>query len=345
MSIRDREEQPETAQGLSAAVGGLSSADDPFRQAFEQAGVGMLVIDLDGLLLHANRAVCELFGFEREELLGRNLESLKHPEETDLDSDQFQKLATGELSRIQAERRYIHRCGQSLWVQMNAAVVRDAQGQPSYVVGHVHSIDDRRKAESDLRSLNSQLARLASFDGLTGLMNRRTLISGFEQMWLGSDDAREPLSCIILDIDHFKLVNDGHGHAAGDEVLRYVGAVLQESLRPHHLVGRWGGEEFLMICTNTRADDAFQIAEGIRARIGQKPIVWRDHFLPVTVSLGVAQRTIVCQEPHELIMMADEQLYAAKRMGRNCTCLAACLPDEDSDEDSCQTAVFRPTNM
>jgi PAS domain S-box-containing protein len=320
MSIRDREEQPETAQGLSAAVGGLSSADDPFRQAFEQAGVGMLVIDLDGLLLHANRAVCELFGFEREELLGRNLESLKHPEETDLDSDQFQKLATGELSRIQAERRYIHRCGQSLWVQMNAAVVRDAQGQPSYVVGHVHSIDDRRKAESDLRSLNSQLARLASFDGLTGLMNRRTLISGFEQMWLGSDDA-------------------------GDEVLRYVGAVLQESLRPHHLVGRWGGEEFLMICTNTRADDAFQIAEGIRARIGQKPIVWRDHFLPVTVSLGVAQRTIVCQEPHELIMMADEQLYAAKRMGRNCTCLAACLPDEDSDEDSCQTAVFRPTNM
>jgi diguanylate cyclase (GGDEF)-like protein/PAS domain S-box-containing protein len=322
----------------------IAACDDAFRQAFEHAGVGMIVVDLNGVLVHFNQAVCELLGYEREQLTGRSFDFLKHPDEAALESDQFHKLKAGELSRIHSERRYLHRNGQELWLQVNAALVRNAEGQPSYLVAHMHSIDDRRKAEIDLRSLNSQLARLASFDGLTGLPNRRTLLTGFEQMWISSRDAREPLSCVILDIDHFKLVNDCHGHAAGDEVLRHVGTVLQHAVRPTDLCGRWGGEEFLLVCNNTRADEAHQLAEQIRHLIALQPVTWRDLSIPITVSLGVAQRTIVCHEPHELIALADEQLYTAKRLGRNCTCMGADTVGDDVDEDSRQTAVFRPTN-
>ncbi len=226
-------------QRSGCAPTGDSLLVDPFRQSFEHAGVGMLVMDCEGTLLHANRALCELFGYEESDLVGRRFQQFRHPDEAELEADQFSRLATGELPRIQSERRYLHRNGQEVWVQATAALVRNEQGQPSCIVGHMHSIDDRRKAESDLRSLNSQLARLASFDGLTGLLNRRTLFTGFEQLWASSHDLREPLSCIILDIDHFKLVNDCHGHAAGDEVLRHVGNVLQNALRPHDLCGRW----------------------------------------------------------------------------------------------------------
>lgn len=336
---------PAVEHGADRAPGVAASGDDPFRQTFEHAGVGMVVMDRSGVLLHANRALGELFGYEPEELVGKRFQELKHPEEAALEADQFHKLAIGELSRIQSERRYLHRDGREVWVQASAVLVRDSHGRPSYIVGHVQSIDDRRKAESDLRSLNSQLARLASFDGLTGLLNRRTLLTGFEQLWASSRDQREPLSCIILDIDHFKQVNDCHGHAAGDEVLRHVGGVLQNAVRTHDLCGRWGGEEFLLVCNNTRAKEAHQLAESIRHLIALQPIVWRDLRIPVTVSLGVAQRTIVCHEPHELIALADEQLYTAKRLGRNCTCIGAEIADDSGDdEDARQTALFRPTN-
>lgn len=327
-----------------SASGSPCKACDPYRQAFEQADVGMVIIDLSGVLRQVNRAVCDLLGYEPEQLLGLRLDSLKHPEEVALDADQFVKLITGELSRVQSERRYLQRSGETIWVQSCVALVRDSAGQPSYLVGHIHSVDDRRKAESDLRTINSQLARLASFDGLTGLLNRRTLLTGFEQMWHTSRDERAPLSCVILDIDHFKSINDCHGHAAGDEVLRHVGGVLQSSLRPHDLGGRWGGEEFLFVCKDMRAEEAFKLAESIRLAISQLAITWRDQQIPVTVSLGVAQRTVVCHEPHELLALADEQLYAAKRMGRNCTCVSAEVSHDEADEDSVQTAVFRPTN-
>jgi len=346
--MTDNEPEPTTARSdtlpLGCGVEAASMSSNPFRQAFEHAGVGMVVMDLAGTLLHVNRSAGELFGHVPDELLGRRFDELKHPEEAALEADQFNKLATGELARIQSERRYRHRTGHDVWVQATAALVRDEHGQPSYIVGHFHSIDDRRRAESDLRTLNSQLARLASFDGLTGLLNRRTLLTGFEQMWTASGDSREPLSCIIFDIDHFKLVNDCHGHAAGDEVLRHVGSVLQNSIRPHDLCGRWGGEEFLVVCNNTRGDEAYQVAESIRHLVALQPIAWRELRIPVTISLGVAQRTVLCHEPHELIALADEQLYAAKRLGRNCACIGADVVEEEGDEDSRQTALFRPTN-
>jgi diguanylate cyclase (GGDEF)-like protein/PAS domain S-box-containing protein len=327
---------------IGCALEAVSLPSDPFRQAFEHAGVGMVVMDLAGTLLHVNRSAAELFGHSPEELLGYRYDELKHPDEAALEADQFDKLATGELAKIQSERRYRHRLGHDVWIQATATLVRDEQGQPSYIVGTFQSIDDRRKAESELRALNSQLARLASFDGLTGLPNRRTLVTGFEQMWAASSDSREPLSCILFDIDHFKQVNDCHGHAAGDEVLRHVGNVLLKAVRPHDLCGRWGGEEFLVVCHNARGDEAYQIAETIRRLVALEPVTWRDLQIPVTVSLGVAQRTVLCHEPHELIALADEQLYAAKRMGRNCACIGAEGVDEDA-EDSRQTTLFRPT--
>lgn len=131
----------------------------------------------------------------------------------------------------------------------------------------------------------------------------------------------EPFSAAILDIDFFKKVNDTYGHAAGDEVLRHIAGILEAAIRPYDQVGRWGGEEFMLVFPGVSQSEALVVSKRIRKQIADNPLLVEDLTIPVTVSLGVASRTEDnAKNIEELFNMADKALYYAKEHGRNRVC-------------------------
>jgi diguanylate cyclase (GGDEF)-like protein len=166
--------------------------------------------------------------------------------------------------------------------------------------------------------LFEQAERLATTDGLTGLTNRRTLNTQLVARVREAQRYHRPLSLLLLDIDHFKKVNDTHGHPAGDAVLRGVSAVARAQARETDLVARYGGEELAVVLPETDAAGARAIAERLRAAVeGTAHATTEQGSLRVTVSVGVATWPGGGQTPDELLTTADRALYRAKQTGRN----------------------------
>ena len=165
-----------------------------------------------------------------------------------------------------------------------------------------------------LRVANRKLRRLSRIDALTGLSNRGAIDQRLAEEILRARREGTALSAIMLDIDHFKLVNDQHGHVCGDDVLRALSARVRRLARTTDIVGRYGGEEFLFVLPHTASAEAEGLAERLRARIAETPIAG----LTVTASFGVS--TCPAGEPLsalELLERADAALYRAKNAGRN----------------------------
>jgi two-component system cell cycle response regulator len=171
---------------------------------------------------------------------------------------------------------------------------------------------------NELREKNLQLEQLSVTDALTGLRNRR-----FGEWYLSRELERtrrhgNPLSVLLADIDHFKRVNDAHGHAAGDAALRHVGRVLMEQVRKTDVCARWGGEEFLIVVAQVPLEGALAFAERQRAAIEATPLVMPDGGrLEPTISIGVATAVPADESPANLLAAADRGLYEAKAAGRN----------------------------
>ncbi len=181
------------------------------------------------------------------------------------------------------------------------------------------TIAEKDELERELRQANEQLARLASTDDLTGLANRRALQEALVRDLARADRDNTVLSVLMLDIDRFKAINDTHGHAQGDAVLRELGALLQGSLRASDVAGRYGGEEFLCILPCTDTQGALVVAQRIRSRLAAQSFGNADQPFRVTTSIGVA--TVGgpgCRSQEEqLLRRADDSLYQAKREGRD----------------------------
>jgi len=178
------------------------------------------------------------------------------------------------------------------------------------------------KTNADMAVLNRKLEEMATTDALTGLANRREAMTQLGQHWAAGQRSNQPLTCIMLDIDHFKQFNDTHGHDVGDLVLRETAAVLAGSTRAGEMACRLGGEEFLVICPNATAEMAVIAAERLRRQVESNHIEHNDLDLHVTVSAGVAQREESAHSIDDLLRAADEAMYAAKEAGRNRVCVA-----------------------
>ena len=187
----------------------------------------------------------------------------------------------------------------------------------------------KSQLESDLRLANQRLEGLASTDELTGLPNRRALQESLEYQLTVSERTSRPLSLIMIDVDHFKSFNDTMGHAAGDAVLRVLGALLRDIVRGGDLPARYGGEEFTVMLPDTDRDGAVIAAERIRCRL-EATRVTEDVPRPcqVTASFGVAT-TYGGESDESLFRRADQALYEAKRLGRNRVCVACDRDDEN----------------
>jgi diguanylate cyclase (GGDEF)-like protein len=162
---------------------------------------------------------------------------------------------------------------------------------------------------------------MAIYDTLTHLHNRRHLDQVLEVEFGNSILKKQPLSIIMVDIDHFKAVNDRYGHDEGDRALIHVASLLKESLRQHDIVARFGGEEFIVVLPKTILKNAVVIAERIRRSIEATPLSGTDGKVSLTVSLGIAAIPAIWPESkEELIKCADTALYEAKGKGRNRVC-------------------------
>jgi two-component system, cell cycle response regulator len=177
-----------------------------------------------------------------------------------------------------------------------------------------------RQIAAELAVANRRLANAALTDLLTGLPNRRSAMDQLEQAWSAASRSGQALSVMVIDIDHFKHINDTYGHAAGDAVLREAAAILRRSARREDSVCRIGGEEFLVICSNTDLESAMQSAERLRANLSAKPMPLGQTERTLTVSIGVATREPATVDMDALVSLADQALYAAKAAGRNQTC-------------------------
>lgn len=162
-----------------------------------------------------------------------------------------------------------------------------------------------------------RLRRSAEMDALTGALNRRTLDQWLTRSFAEAHRFNKDLSVLFVDLDHFKSINDTHGHAAGDHCLRRVSGALREVIGAQDLLARYGGEEFLVASPGANADTARQLGERIRAAVETLPVEWSGHALSLTASVGVASRWPHEQSSNETIERADKALYAAKRGGRN----------------------------
>lgn len=177
---------------------------------------------------------------------------------------------------------------------------------------------------NELSAANKRLQQQAMTDALTGLPNRRFGMDRLEQEWALTRRGERALSCMMLDIDHFKKINDTFGHQLGDEALKQVANALRHTARAQDVVCRYGGEEFLVICPDAGADAAYQAAERMRVSVAALRVLAPDgQPISLTISIGVAEKAGTMVELEKLINRADENLYAAKAQGRNRTVLNA----------------------
>lgn len=179
----------------------------------------------------------------------------------------------------------------------------------------------RKTVESQSRL--EELGKMAATDPLTGLYNRRQGLSVLEKemdRWFRTTD---PLSVLMLDLDHFKRVNDQYGHEAGDRVLCQAADRIRDSLRPFDTVSRWGGEEFLVMLPHTRLADAAQVADRLRLRLYPPMDLGEGRVISVTASIGVATVESGVHHSSQLVEAADKALYRAKEEGRDQVWLAA----------------------
>ncbi|MEQ1836341.1 MAG: diguanylate cyclase [Candidatus Nitrotoga sp.] len=173
-----------------------------------------------------------------------------------------------------------------------------------------------RNVAAQLAASNQRLQQMALTDVLTELPNRRHANDYLEQQWAVAERSGRPLSCMIVDIDFFKRVNDTYGHKVGDDVLKQVAQILRSSARKQDMVCRYGGEEFLVICPDAHADQAYQYAERLRQNVAAGNVYPN---LVVTISVGVASKTPTLSNAEMLLQLADKYLFMAKEKGRNFT--------------------------
>ncbi len=173
------------------------------------------------------------------------------------------------------------------------------------------------QANAELQAANAHLARLAACDTLTGLANRRRFFEQANEEIARAQRYGHALSLLMVDLDHFKSINDGYGHAAGDDVLRQLGRCLQDDLRQNDLAARIGGEEFVLLLPETPLLEACQFAERLRQRIAELPQPALRGLLRVTCSIGVASFNPADGCVDSLLERADAACYRAKAAGRN----------------------------
>lgn len=223
-------------------------------------------------------------------------------------------IVVGSIISVVAAACINHMADQSIYIIIYGSFIVMLMGLLSAFLSYL--MRENSVINLQLTYLNNELEKLAQTDPLTGLANRRAILGLIEREVLRMERVTGPFSLLILDVDHFKKVNDTYGHDRGDAVLLEVTRRLLGSVRKQDLIARWGGEEFLVFMPETDIDGAAIKGESLRKVIADSAFVFDDVSLSVTISGGAVQHTLE-RRIEESIQYADELLYRAKEQGRN----------------------------
>lgn len=192
-----------------------------------------------------------------------------------------------------------------------------AQGEVTHLCLLVYDVTDNAVHKKSLEQANKELAVLSQTDGLTQLFNRthwESCLKAEYKRWMRSQNVS---SLVMLDIDHFKMVNDTYGHTVGDEVIRHISKLIREHVRETDICGRYGGEEFTVLLADTSLKNAYVFAERLRRAVDESIVKYNDIDLKYTISLGISEIDTSIKTHSEWIECADAALYTSKETGRN----------------------------
>ena len=283
----------------------LHQANQRFRSAFDDAPIGMAIVNPEGRLTRVNRALIELLGYSEEELIGMTFAEITHPDDQREGLDALQEMVEGLRDSLQVEKRFLHAEGHQIWASLSTSIVRDSRGKSQYLISHIQDISERKQTEA-------RLAHRATHDDLTGLPKRAVLEDRMVLALNRQRRERKPIAILYLDLDGFKRINDTQGHDAGDFVLVAVAKRLTALVRPTDVVSRLGGDEFAILCEAMNEHGATRLAKRI-VEVVPKQIDFGPRSLTVTPSVGIALGRDPALQPGELLAHADTAMYFAKR--------------------------------
>ncbi len=308
---------------------------DRVRVALDVLTEGLVILDRDEHIVLVNHAFEEKLGLAAAKLTGRKLSSLDWVRVADgevvaeADMPWRALLETQQVPRP-VQLRLNSQGGKELIFSASTAAIKGPDGRIRGVLVTFDDVTELEKRNADLRRAldvlkksqreitrqNRELHVLATRDPLTGSLNRRSLFEGLGTLLREAREEGLPLSCIMVDIDHFKSVNDRFGHATGDKVIKMLAEILSDSVRAEDLVGRYGGEEFCVVLPGLEEDKAAQVAERMRVAVHDGKAEAFTSALRVSASFGVASAGGISLAS-ELVDRADKALYEAKETGRN----------------------------
>jgi len=294
----------------------LQEKDQRIHEIIDSAFDGIITINEKGIISSFNPAACTIFGYSSDEMIGKNISSLVPSPHREMHDDYLSRyIETRETHVIDKPREVeaIRKDGSAF--PLSLCVGAKQYSDHWMFTGIVRDITERKKMEADLE-------KMAVTDALTGIYNRGYFNRHLNDEYKRSKRYNIPLSLIILDIDHFKSVNDTYGHPAGDALLIAVATELHNLARDTDIVARYGGEEFVLILPQTDGKSALILAERLRAAVANISVSAEKEMISVTISLGLACIPgSEADSPDHYLRIADRALYQAKETGRNKTVL------------------------
>lgn len=290
-------------------------AEERFRVAFQDSSAGMALVGLagsdTGRILETNSELAQILGVPREDLIGAfSLTEFAHPDDLPALVDGMKRLAAGETSVLHAEVRIVRPDDEARWVDLTTSIVRAEDGTPQYRLSQLYDIESRKQTEQRLR-------HMADHDPLSWLFNHRRFMADLTEELASSAVTGSQGAVMLIDLDHFKEVNDIAGHAVGDEVIKTIGLALVRRLRSGDVAGRLGGDEFAVLLRRVEAEQAILVAHDLLAVVGEALAeLASEQARAVTLSIGVAM--IDADSPvlaGDLMTEADGAMYDAKRAG------------------------------
>ena len=291
-----------------------------YRTLFENTNDAVFLIDTHHKYIETNRQAADLLATPEESLVGKSIYDVVPKDEAKVVEENFRRLENGETLPL-FERTLIRSDGSRRKVEVSISKIVDSAGKTRFFQSVMRDVTERKRLEQDLRISLEEMESLAMTDGLTGLLNRRSITDHADAEWHRSRREHRPMCIAVVDLDNLKEVNDSLGHQKGDEVIVQLATTIKACLRRYDWAGRWGGDEFMLVFPGSNLVEAQQIAERLRNQYSELELIGslvleKKPYLSIGIAV-FSGRSGDDLDIGELFGQADKALYRAKQAGRN----------------------------